>query len=443
MESLSRTAKCFFILEIAAGIGAGIALFALFGLPSLQQTDLWVAFAVLTIAAAIVQIFTVSSANYQGCISVAFVFAAMIMLDYPLLALSIALLFIPEWIVARRPAIVQLFNIANFILSGVFAREAMLLIDQSIQAPWSGTVAIVVAMAIFTIVNHGLLAIALQLTKGIDFNNTYLFRSDGLLIDSGLTAIGAVMAMVWKINAWYLIVAVYPLVLIYRSLELPNLRDAAIRDPKTGLFNSRYFNQVFEEEVRRAVRYGRPLSVIMADLDLLRDINNNYGHLTGDEVIKEVAEIITEKIRTCDIAARFGGEEFAILLPETDLMEAVAAAERFRKHIAAQTFVAPNTGEAFHATMSFGVASCPNHGCYTEVLLNQADLAAQWAKTHGRNCVHAAGAQERHVRSLGTLPTEYPKAESSATTGAAVTAYNQDSAALPAVGQELKRASGE
>jgi diguanylate cyclase (GGDEF)-like protein len=398
-----------------------------------------VAFGLLTIAAATVQVFTVSSPHCQGCLSVAFVFAALIVLDYPLLALSLMLLFIPEWIISKKPALTQLFNIANFILSSVLAREAMLLVDRTIQSPWSGTAAIAAAIAVFTLVNHGLLAIALQLTKGLDIDDTRLFNGDGLLIDSGLAALGAVMAMVWKINAWYLVVAIYPLVLIYRSLELPNLRDAVVRDSKTGLFNSRYFNQVFEEEVRRAVRYGRPLSVIMADLDLLRDINNTYGHLAGDAVIIEVAQIITEQIRTCDIVARFGGEEFAILLPETDLVEAVAAAERFRTRIASQIFVAPTSGEQFHATMSFGVAACPNHGCYTEVLLNQADLAAHWSKTHGRNCVHAAGTQDRQVRPMGTLPTKYHKEEVEANSIAGDTSP----AALSAPGSGLKRAAGE
>jgi diguanylate cyclase (GGDEF)-like protein len=301
-------------------------------------------------------------------------------------------------------------------------------------------------VAVFTTINNGLLTIALQLTKGFNNNRAQLFQIDNLLINSGLAALGAAMAMVWKLNPWYLLVAAYPLALIYRSLELPNLRDAAIRDPKTGLFNSRYFSQMFEEEVRRAVRYGRPLSVLMADLDLLRDINNSYGHLAGDEVIKEVARIINEQIRTCDIAARFCGEEFAILLPETDLVEAVAAAERFRQQIEKQVFVAKNTGQQFHATMSFGVATCPNHGCYTEVLLNQADLAAQWAKTHGRNCVHAAGIQDRTVHAMETLPNNYEKTavetQKNGSGNLPTIAQNQNSPVTTS-GKELKRASGE
>ncbi len=105
-----------------------------------------------------------------------------------------------------------------------------------------------------------------------------------------------------------------PLFLIHRSLHVPRLEEQARIDPKTGLFNARQFSTVLAEELARAERFERPAALIMADLDLLRDVNNTYGHLVGDEVLEGVADVFRDELRHYDVPARFGGEEFAILL---------------------------------------------------------------------------------------------------------------------------------
>src|SRR5205823_2235700 len=120
-------------------------------------------------------------------------------------------------------------------------------------------------------------------------------------------------------NPWLVPLTLGPLFLIYRSLLVPTLKEEARTDPKTELANMKHWSAVGGDEIDRARRFGRPLSVAIADLDLLRDINNRYGHLVGDQMIVRVAQAIRSAVRDYDLPARFGGDEFAILMPETTL----------------------------------------------------------------------------------------------------------------------------
>src|SRR5205085_9920689 len=141
------------------------------------------------------------------------------------------------------------------------------------------------------------------------------------------------------------------------------------------------------EELGRAQRFERPLSLIMADLDLLRDINNTYGHLAGDAVLKGIAEVFRAQLRNYDVPARFGGEEFSILLPETPPDHALEIAERIRRAVAERTFDVETSSEPIRATVSIGVAGFPHDGMDANELIHQADLAVYRAKLQGRNRV--------------------------------------------------------
>ena len=125
----------------------------------------------------------------------------------------------------------------------------------------------------------------------------------------------------------------------------------------------------------------------MADLDLLRDINNSYGHLAGDAVLKGIAEVFRMHLRHYDVPARFGGEEFSILLPETSAEEAMEIAERIRREVAARAFDVETSSQPIRATMSIGVAAYPRDGQDANELIHQADLAVYRAKLQGRNRV--------------------------------------------------------
>jgi diguanylate cyclase (GGDEF)-like protein len=180
---------------------------------------------------------------------------------------------------------------------------------------------------------------------------------------------------------------VMPLILIHRSLHVPQLQEEARIDPKTGLLNAREYELSLDDELDRAARTGAPLSVLMTDLDLLRDINNTFGHLAGDAVIRGIAGVIRGELRRYDVAARFGGEEFSVLLPSTSAAQALEIAERIRRAVEAARFEDETVTEPLSATLSIGVASYPRDALEAKGLVHAADIAVYEAKARGRNRV--------------------------------------------------------
>jgi diguanylate cyclase (GGDEF)-like protein/putative nucleotidyltransferase with HDIG domain len=203
--------------------------------------------------------------------------------------------------------------------------------------------------------------------------------------------LGSIVAVLWGMNPFLIIPALLPLVLMYRALTIPALKQQAQTDSKTGLLNARHFAEVFAEEIERARRTRRPLAVVMADLDLLRSINNTYGHLAGDVVLSGIGATIRKTIRGNDIAGRFGGEEFVIILPELGPDEARSLAERVRQAIEATRFEVATSPTPIRATMSLGVACFPADGDSPTSLTQAADVAVYQAKLNGRNRVVMAG----------------------------------------------------
>lgn len=158
-----------------------------------------------------------------------------------------------------------------------------------------------------------------------------------------------------------------------------------IVDGLTGVFNKRYFLEALEKEMSRAQRYGRPLSVLMFDIDHFKRVNDNYGHLAGDYVLQALARLISTRARREEIFARYGGEEFVILLPETQNDGAMELAEQLRKRVASYTFVFE--GEEIPVTVSIGVATIQGDGISETELIRRADEKLYQAKAEGRNCV--------------------------------------------------------
>ncbi|EXJ13823.1 sensor domain-containing diguanylate cyclase [Imhoffiella purpurea] len=164
------------------------------------------------------------------------------------------------------------------------------------------------------------------------------------------------------------------------------LHRLATSDPLTGLFNRRHFYHLAQQELERFRRYRYPLTAIMADLDHFKRTNDTFGHLAGDLVLQKAAELMREQLRTSDILCRYGGEEFAMLLPETDLKTAVITAERLRATIAAKPVETDQGSIAM--TVSLGVAELPPGSMRTvETLLDYADRMLYIAKERGRNQV--------------------------------------------------------
>lgn len=159
-------------------------------------------------------------------------------------------------------------------------------------------------------------------------------------------------------------------------------------DPLTGLYNRAHFGEQLEEKLALADRYG-PVSLVMVDIDHFKRVNDTYGHEAGDAVLRRVAGLIQEAVRSSDVCVRYGGEEIALLLPQTGQAAAAEMAERLRERIAST--VAFHKGATIPVTASFGVASFPESVSDGEKLFPQADEALYRAKAEGRNCVRCAG----------------------------------------------------
>ena len=161
----------------------------------------------------------------------------------------------------------------------------------------------------------------------------------------------------------------------------------AITDGMTSIWNHRYFQLQFEQELDRAERFGRPFSLIMLDVDDFKTFNDSYGHRVGDFVLVELARRVTGVIRDADIFARYGGEEFALMLPETDSAGGLATAEKIRRVVGDTPFMGEVTPEPLAVTVSLGVACSPEAGKDKEALFEAADQALLQAKAQGKNRV--------------------------------------------------------
>ena len=161
----------------------------------------------------------------------------------------------------------------------------------------------------------------------------------------------------------------------------------ALHDPLTGLFNRRYLNEMLEKEFIRCHREGLPLSVIVADLDLFKQINDTYGHKAGDEVLVAMANYLQSAVRASDFCCRYGGEEFVLVLPGADRETAYTRAELMRAQLEEISVAHEMNGIRF--TASFGVATSPDDGDDIDSLLSRADAAQYKSKQNGRNRVTA------------------------------------------------------
>ncbi len=230
-----------------------------------------------------------------------------------------------------------------------------------------------------------------------------LFR--GVVVITGASIIGSVlvtMVVVYLLSGrlnWFalIIAAVVPgvigpffsYVLLNQLHELERAREnmstLAITDDLTGAFNRRHFMKLSEQELGRARRYQRALSVILFDADDFKTVNDTYGHLCGDLVLTTISKTCQGKIRDQDVLARYGGDEFILLLPETDSTDARLLAERICRTIEVCQIICEQ--HAAHVTVSVGVTTLSQESLTINTLISQADQALYRAKQAGKNCV--------------------------------------------------------
>ena len=173
------------------------------------------------------------------------------------------------------------------------------------------------------------------------------------------------------------------------SMAFQKAEALSVTDDLTGLSNSRYLNLVLRREEKRSIRSGKPLSVLFIDMDGFKNVNTSHGHLAGSKALVEAANVIRACARETDVVARFGGDEFALILPDTGREGAVSVAERIRDRIRAFSFLELE-GLSLRLTASIGIATLPDITGSAEELLKAADRAMYQVKDSGKNGIHIA-----------------------------------------------------
>jgi diguanylate cyclase (GGDEF)-like protein len=173
------------------------------------------------------------------------------------------------------------------------------------------------------------------------------------------------------------------------ALAVKRLNDLITKDDLTMSYNRRFFEDYLSEEIDRARRYNSPLSLIFLDLDGLREVNSQFGHAMGSRTLQEAAARIMNAVRSIDKVIRYGGDEFCVVLPETDAKGAIEVAERVRLKVASTPFLLEETG-GIEMTASFGVASYPVHAITKEELVKKADEAMFRIKAQSKNDIQVA-----------------------------------------------------
>ena len=194
-----------------------------------------------------------------------------------------------------------------------------------------------------------------------------------------------------------------------RAQLFQQVQELATTDPMTGAHNYRRFREELSRELNEARRYQQPLSLLILDVDHFKQHNDTFGHPSGDQVLRRLAQLTTKCLRTVDLFARYGGEEFVVVLPQTTKEGACAVAEKVRSEVEKTTFYGdPNTPEV-RKTVSLGVAAFPDDGDTDEALIAAADRALYRAKENGRNRVEVAGG--RALESIGQPESALPGPE--------------------------------
>lgn len=383
-------------------VGAAVALFAATtwgGGHEDLDVALFITAAVLCAAGNLFEVFAPGHFSFQP--NLAFFFGASLMLPPWAIAVLAVVCFAPGWVLHHFRWYMVSFNIANYVLAGLAAYEIAELGDAVAggSPDASGVLALAAAAAAFVLINHLLIVVVVTLARGRPLARSVEDMVECLPVDGALAITGACLAVLWAITPPLAALAAGPMLLMYRALWVPLLEHKSRTDPKTGLYNSEYLATEMEDALAQSRRRGLPLSLLMIDMDQLRAVNNLHGHLAGDRLIKSVADLVRDLAGQTGLAARFGGDELCLLLPNCPLEDARALAETVRRQVEELALPATNEGldGAMRSTVSIGIACYPEHGHEVEALLQAADAAVYDAKLGGRNRIRLAlppGARE-------------------------------------------------
>src|SRR5919198_59431 len=344
------------------GATCSLALAVTLGSAGRISADHWQAVALLTALAALTPLFTVYGPQFT--------------------VYDTAAVFVVAAALFASPALASLVHNSAAIALAAFA-TSLLAHASSDLSPVPRALTLLVALGCYACIITGADALFGYFARG---SSRPQLPTLALAAETALASIGVGFAALLGADPWRAPFALAPLLFIHRLQRLPALEEEAARDAKTGLLNMRCFERELERLCTRG-EFARPLSLLVIDLDHLREINNRFGHLAGDAVIHAVARLIDGELRPADRAARFGGEEFVVALPEIVPEDAVAVATRLREAVASSLFHASDPAFTCRATVSIGVAHAPVDATTPRELLHAADLAVLQAKLLGRNRV--------------------------------------------------------
>jgi diguanylate cyclase (GGDEF)-like protein len=325
-------------------------------------------------------------------------------------------LTLTQWRVRRAPVYKRVYTVAAIGTAYGCARLVYVGLLPASGSPraylWSHTTMWLIAAGSGAVtqwvINQGLILAAFRLENASASIKDGLFSKEMLHNDATELCAALLVAVGMTISDLTLIIALPLATLLQRSFRHAQLLNDARADSKTGLLNAATWDREAGAEVARAIRTSSPLAVALLDLDRFKQINDTYGHLVGDEVLRGIAGTMTAVLREYDLAGRFGGEEFVMLLPQTRATDAFRIAERVRAHIARLPIVT-STGDQVQVTVSIGVAAL-DAGSSRELteLLAAADAALYRAKASGRDQVQMISTS----RGLSAVrPAHAPSAE--------------------------------
>ncbi|HEU4949060.1 MAG TPA: GGDEF domain-containing protein [Kribbella sp.] len=390
------------LVDVAA-VGYGVVMFA--DLPSLRGLD---AVFALTLSAliAVEGARRVESRRRRGGalhkdLAPAWMIAAAIVL-HPALAILVALLLRTWWRIRAGRCIPYrwAFSTAVHVLA-IGAANAVYGSAREVTAgnSFGQVVSMGAAAVIFVATDALLCGLAISLIVPGSSRRDTVGGMDDLCVDGTAATLGCLLAAATVTSPWFAFLAIPITLTAQRALLLGQLESDAQTDPKTGLGRVDWWRRRTEEMLRHARPQLEPMAVLLIDIDHFKLVNDRHGHLVGDEALRAIATILRGAIRSKDVIGRFGGEEFVITLPGSDLDDATVTADRLRSAVAASPLAAMCAGvlddpgldpDTFRLTVSIGVAVYPADGSGVDDLLLRADRAMYAAKAAGRDKVRLA-----------------------------------------------------
>jgi diguanylate cyclase (GGDEF)-like protein len=317
---------------------------------------------------------------------------------YALLA-PFPLLMLTHYLIFRGKLHRRVFTAAAMGLSYGAASLAFRAFPVSFAGPAIGTGAHAltwaVAVALCEIIggrgHHVMIAVAVKISNPTVRLADMEFNREAVQSDVTEFGLSVLITVVVAVNAVLAVFAIPMVLMVRRFMMHSQLLTQSRVDTKTGLLNASTWEQEAEVEIARAVRTGSPLALALVDIDHFKAVNDTYGHLVGDKALRAVTDALRSQLRAYDLAGRFGGEEFAILLPHAREIDALTVAERLRVHIAGLSIPVHDgdeSGPSVQVTISVGVAALDGGGRELTDMLAAADAALYHAKETGRNKTH-------------------------------------------------------